>query len=59
MSSNVEKAREDIKEPKVNTMEMFKDCHTNKTNDMTIPVKAVVVSTYSSCLLNPGYYGMW
>ena len=38
------KARKDQKVPEPNVVEIFKDCHTNKTKGMTTPVKAVVVS---------------
>ena len=38
------KARKDQKAPEPNAVEIFKDCHTSKTNGMTTPVKAGVVS---------------
>ena len=43
------KAHKDQKVPEPNAMEIFKDCHTSKKKGMTTPVKAAVVSPYSSC----------
>lgn len=40
------------KEPEPNTVEIFKDCDTNKMKGMNTHVKAIVVSPYSLCLLN-------
>ena len=37
------KARKDQKVPGPNDVEIFRDCHTSKKNDMTTLVKAVVV----------------
>ena len=49
------KARKDQKVPEPNAVEIFKDCHTSKKKGMTTPVKAAVVSPYSSCLLTTTY----
>ena len=44
------KACADRKEPELNAVQIFKDCHTNKMKGMSTLVEAVVVSPYSPCL---------